>query len=166
MMNRWLPSAHINMTYPLFHVIWKLHVMRKFLLASNFHFFSLTMDSSLNSKDIVCWDFEIFVIWVVSRWLGWFYSFWARFSTLCWCAATGQPFYIFTPAPGHMYWLTLKFMVQIVKKLIVTKPDPLNSMSEKIPNYVQFRKMHKFRTTLTQAKTRCDNSKTTLNMLI
>jgi hypothetical protein len=53
-------------------------------------------------------------------------------------------------------------MVQIVKKIIFTKPDPLNSMSKNFQNYGQFRKMHKFRTTPTQAKTRCDNSKTTL----
>jgi hypothetical protein len=31
-----------------------------------FSFFSSTMDSSLYSKEIVCWDLVIFVIWVVS----------------------------------------------------------------------------------------------------
>ena len=62
--------------------------------------------------------------------------------------------------------LTPKFTLQTVTKLIFTKPEPQHSMPQNFRNYVQFRKMHKFRTTLTQAKTRCDNSKTTLNMII
>jgi hypothetical protein len=72
-----------------------------------------------------------------------------------------------------MYNLTLEYMVQIVKKK--KKKNKTKKTKKKLPpklnvknfrNYVHLRKMHKFRTTPTQAKTRCDNSKTTFNMII
>jgi hypothetical protein len=55
--------------------------------------------------------------------------------------------------PGTQPYV-VKFMVQIVENIIFIKPDPLSSMSKIFQNYVRFRKMHKFRTTPTQAKTR------------
>ena len=128
------------------------------------------MDSSLNSKDIV------WILWFL--WFEWFLDDFSDFivfgHVLAPCVDVlllGNPCVIFTPAPSHMYKLTLEFMVQIVKKLFFTKPDPLNSMSKNsmsknFRNYVHFRKMHKFRTTPTQAKTRCDKSKTTLNIIV
>ena len=83
------------------------------------------MDSSLNSEGIVCWDFEFFVIWVVSgRFLGDlgdFIFFGHVLAPYVGVHLLGNPCYIFTLAPGHMYQLTRKFMLQIVTKLIFTQ---------------------------------------------
>ena len=65
-----------------------------------------------------------------------------------------------------MYKLTLTYMVQIVKKIIFTKPDALNSMSKKLSGLRSISKNAQIHSELTQAKTCCDHSKITLNVII
>jgi hypothetical protein len=83
-------------SFPPFHVISKLHVIHIF----SFFLFKYGFLGIL--KDIVCWDFVIFVKGGFLGDLGDFMVFGHLLAPCVGVLLLGNPCYIFTPALGHM----------------------------------------------------------------